>query len=100
MKVTGAGVVLVMRTLSWSLEPTSTVPKLRAVGARVRGDAEEMPKRVRKLSEVEALERIWRVPARTVEVEAVVGVNWTVRLQVAPGRSVVQVVVEVKSVED
>ena len=96
--VMGAAVVLVMVRGSWSEEPTLTVPKSRLVGFRVRGAAAEVPTRVMKSREVAASEAISSVPERVVDVEAVVGVKATEKVQVLPGATVVQVVVAVKSV--
>jgi hypothetical protein len=97
VKTTGVEMVFVTTTLSESLEPTSTVPKLSVAGLNVRGAAEVVPMRLTNSNDVAASERISSTPERTLEDEVVVGVNSTEKLHVEPGNIVAQVVVVVKS---
>ncbi len=97
-----AGVVLVL--VIWSgrvvVEPSWTLPKLRAMGEIVSGDGVAVPRRLMKSSAVLASEVISSALMRVVvgAVELVgCGVKLTMRRQDAEGRMVVQLLWKVKS---
>jgi hypothetical protein len=97
VNVTGAAEVFITLTLEVALEPTFTAPKLTELGLSVIGAADELPIKLMNSSESVASLWISSVPLRIVAELAFVGVNVTVTPQVAPGRTVAQVVVAVKS---
>src|SRR5271170_184640 len=91
LKVTGAALVLVIWTGRVEVAPSWTVPKSREMGARVRGDGVASPRRLMKSSAVLASEVISRALMRVEELVAEgCGVKVTMRMQLAEGRMVVQ----------
>ena len=71
-----------------------TVPKSRAVGEKVRVEGVAVPRRLMKSSGVLESEVISRALMRVVRVAEGWGVKVTVRVQLAPGTRVVQLLVD------
>jgi hypothetical protein len=95
--VIGVVPVLVTVTVAEPVEPTSTVPNCTVVGLNCNCEVPALPTTLRKSNAAELVVLISMALALSVAVVAVVGVKVTVRAQEAPGTSVAQVVVVLKS---
>src|ERR1700722_1251066 len=98
LKVAGLALVLVIWRGSVEVAPSWTVPKSRVMGETVRGDGVAVPRRLMKSRAVLASEVISRALMRVVALVAEgCGVKVAMRMQLAEGRRVVQLLWKVKS---
>ena len=98
LKVAGVVAVLVIWTGRVEVAPSWTEPKSRAMGETVRGDGVAVPRRLMNSSAVLASEVISRALMRVGALVAEgCGVKVTMRMQLAEGMMVVQLLWAVKS---
>ena len=100
-RIAGLEAVLVIWTPSVAFAPTSTVPKLSAAGARTMVGGLETPTSEMNSSDVLALEEISIAPTRAAGLvpgwAEGCGVKVMVRVQLAPGTMMEQLLATVKS---
>src|SRR5580704_12509367 len=104
VRMVGPEPVLVSSTPSTAFAPTSTLLKFSEAGATASVDGLDTPTSEMNSSEVLALDEISTAPARVAEPDpdcaGLCGVKATVRVQLAPGTMVEQLLVTAKSGED